>query len=314
MMGIKLFIFLFFFAVSGKLNSQGCNDAGLCTFGEFGTVLTEQEKRFSTGISYIFGLGEKQNLINTIQLDQRYSVFKNKGQVFLRFPFTYIYGDIGQTAGLGDVTLGIDLTVYQKEDMKFSAMAGGKIPSNEANISRDNKGLPMAYQTSLGTYDLILGINFDIKKWRIGTGYQKPFGANGNTFLHEYWEDNEDALEYWESNHLVRGDDIMLRVDRYFTIKEKNSLFAGLLAVYRIQKDRIVKDGEVIALEGSDGVTLNASLGYNIFLQNNSSLRLVLAAPIITRHVRADGLTRTFVFSLTYTIGTGKKKMMVEIP
>jgi len=36
--------------------------------------------------------------------------------------------------------------------------------------------------------------------------------------------------------------------------------------------------------------------------------------PIITRHVRADGLTRTLVFSLTYTIGTGKKKAMVEIP
>lgn len=300
--------------ISQNSLSQGCNDAGLCTFGEFGTVPTAQERRSSTEVSYIFGLGEKENLINTVQLDQRFSIFKNKGQVFLRLPFTYVYGKLGHTAGLGDVGIGLELTLYKKEDFRISAMAGAKIPPNNANISQDDRGLPMAYQTSLGTYDLLLGANFDIEKWRIGAGYQKPFGANGNTFLHEYWEDNEDALKYWESNHLKRGDDFMLRLDRHFTIKEKNSILSGLLAVYRIQKDRIEKDGEELALEGSDGITINASLGYNILLQNSGTLRLLIAAPIITRHVRADGLTRTAVFSMTYMIGPGKKKAMVEIP
>ena len=193
-------------------------------------------------------------------------------------------------------------------------MVGGKLPPNRANIEKDGKGLPMAYQTSLGTYDLILGINLAFDKWRIGAGYQKPFGSNGNTFLHEYWENNEDALEYWESNKLNRGDDAMLRVDRYFIVREKNTLFAGLLAVYRLQKDRIEVINKDIRLEGSNGLTLNASLGYNIALQNHGSLRFLLAAPIITRKVRADGLTRTAIFSLTYVLGSGKKKMMVEIP
>jgi hypothetical protein len=313
----RIFFFLilaFSFIVMHETRSQGCNDAGLCTFGEFGTMTSEQQQRFTTEVSYIFGLGEKQNLINTLQLDQRFSILDNKGQVFLRLPFTYVYGRLGQTTGLGDVTAGLDLTLYQKDELKITAMAGGKIPPNKANISQDGRGLPMAYQTSLGTYDLILGANMYIQKWRIGAGYQKPFGENGNTFLHQNWEDNEDALEYWESNKLKRGDDVMLRVDRYFTVREKNSFFAGLLSVYRLQKDRIEKNGEEIALEESNGLTLNASLGYSIALQNNGSLRLLLAAPIITRKVRADGLTRTAVFSLTYLLGTGKKKMMVEIP
>jgi hypothetical protein len=313
MKGIQLFIVLFLLSAASEVFSQGCNDAGLCTFGEFGSVHPADQKRFSTEVSYIFGLGEKQNLLNTIQLDQRFSIFRNKGQVFVRLPFTYVYGLLGQTVGLGDVTVGMDITLYQKDEVKILAMAGGKIPPNDANISKDGKGLPMAYQTSLGTYDLLLGANMIIKKWRIGAGYQKPFGSNGNTFLHEQWEGNENALKYWESNQLKRGDDVMLRVDKYFKIKEKNSLFAGFLGVYRLQKDRITKDGEEVRLDQSDGITLNASIGYTIALQNNGSIRLLLAAPVITREVRADGLTRTAIFSLTYVLGSGKR-MMVEIP
>jgi len=311
---IRLFILLLF-TLSGvrSINAQGCNDAGLCTFGEFGTIPTEQPARFSTEVSYIFGLGEKQNLINTLQLDQRFYIFKNKGQIFLRLPFTYVYGKLGQTAGIGDVGVGLDLTLYQKEDFKISAMAGAKLPPNNANITQDGRGLPMAYQTSLGTYDLLLGLNFDIKKWRIGAGYQKPFGENGNTFLHQTWEDNAYAQEYWESYHLKRGDDATLRVDRSFSIREKNSLFAGLLVVYRLQKDQITKDGQQISLEGSDGMTLNANIGYQVACDNGGALRFLLAAPIITRHVRADGLTRTAIFSLTYTLGKGRSQR-VEIP
>jgi hypothetical protein len=311
---IKLFILINILIFSLDGISQGCNDAGLCTFGDFGTLQTEQPQRFTTEISYIFGLGEKENLINTLQLDQTFSIFNDNAKLFLRLPFTYVYGKLGHTAGLGDVTVGLDITLYQKEELKLTAMAGGKLPPNDANITQDGRGLPMAYQTSLGTYDMVLGANLNVRKWRIGAGYQKPFGTNENTFLHKYWEDNEDALEYWESNKLKRGDDVMLRVDRYFTVREKNSLFAGLLGVFRLQKDRIEKDGEEIALDNSDGLTLNASIGYNIVLRNNGAVRLLLAAPVITRKVRADGLTRTAVFSLTYVLGSGKKETLIEIP
>lgn len=297
----RLTILFIAISLTAETYSQGCNDAGLCTFGEFGNIPSEDKKQITTEISYIFGLGEQQSLVSTIQLDQGFFVFKGRGQVFIRLPFSYVYGKLGQTAGLGDMSAGLDYRVYQKDQLAISVMAGGRIPPYDANKSDDGRGLPMVYQTSLGTYDLILGAAFDIEKWRIGLGYQKPFGSNNNTFLHEFWEDDEDALEYFESYHLDRGDDLMLRLDKYFFVRNKNILTAGLLGVYRLQKDRILKDDEKISLEKSSGITLNASLAYTISLEDKGALRFLLAAPLITREHRADGLTRTLVFSLTYS-------------
>jgi hypothetical protein len=282
--------------------SQGCNDAGICTFGEFDGVNNPHTgKGIKTEISYIFGLGENNNLVNTIQLDQRFDIFNGKGSVFFRLPFTYVYGTLGQTSGLGDVTAGLDYAVYQKEKVMVSLTAGAKLPSNDANKSSDGKGLPMAYQVSLGTYDLLAGAGITLQTWRIGLAYQKPFGANGNAFLYDFWEGEDEALEYFESNELKRGDDVMLRLDKDFTLKNNSSLQASVLAVYRIQKDQIVKNDIPVDLEDSNGLTLNLSVAYNIPLKNQDNVRLLLAAPVITREIRADGLTRTFVFSLAYS-------------
>jgi hypothetical protein len=298
-------IFLVLFAFSASYGfSQGCNDAGICTFGDFGAIQTEQQQqKLNAEITYIFGLGEQENLINTLQLDQRFSILKDKGQIFLRLPFTYVYGNLGQTAGLGDVSAGIEYLIFQKGQSSISAVAGGKIPTYDANKSLEGKGLPMAYQTSLGTYDLLFGAGINLQEWRIGLAYQHPFGSNRNTFQHEDWPDDDDALEYFESNQLKRGDDMMLRLDRSFPAGKKNKLDAGLLVVYRLQKDQISMNNETISLDQSDGITLNASLGYTIAFQDQSVVRFLIAAPVITRKYRADGLTRTVVFSVAYALG-----------
>jgi hypothetical protein len=93
---IKL-IFLISIVFSGLSGfSQGCNDAGLCSMGDLdGQGLTAKNK-YNTQVSYIFGLGENQSLINTIQFEQRFIFLKDKGQLFLQLPFHYIYGDLGQ--------------------------------------------------------------------------------------------------------------------------------------------------------------------------------------------------------------------------
>lgn len=48
------------------------------------------------------------------------------------------------------------------EKIKFTL--GAKIPLSTANKSNENLPLPMDYQSSLGTYDLIFGIGYEIKK------------------------------------------------------------------------------------------------------------------------------------------------------
>lgn len=300
---LKILIILISVILVQQSFSQGCSDAGICTFSGFDDITFENSSRTNTEITYVFGLGERQSLNNTLQVNQSFNILKDKGSVFFRLPFTFIYGNLGHTAGLGDVTAGMEYLAYYKNKVNISITGGLKIPSNGANKTSDGKGLPMAYQTSLGTYDLLVGAGISITSWHIGLAYQKPFGSNDNTFLLESWEGNGDAMEYFESNQLKRGDDVMLRLDKGFVLKNKNSLKAGLLGVYRLQKDQIVKEGETIRLENSDGLTLNASLGYEVRLKNHSTLRFLLAAPLITRETLADGLTRTLVFSFTYSFG-----------
>ncbi|HSG68156.1 MAG TPA: hypothetical protein VK994_05570, partial [Bacteroidales bacterium] len=79
-------------------------------------------------------------------------------------------------------------------------------------------------------------------------------------------------------------------------------------ALYRMQKDKVSIDGERLALDDSDGFTLNVNLGYRKELRNNDAISLSIAAPIITREVRVDGLTRTFLVMFTYAFGQEKTK------
>ena len=300
-------ILLITFLLTGHyIYAQGCNDAGLCSMGDLdGQGLTSGNK-YNTRLSYIFGLGERQTMINTVQFEQRFIFWKNRGQIFLQLPFHYIYGELGQTFGVGDISVGFNYTYLKKKDLAASFLIAAKLPSNDANKTIDGKGAPMVYQTSLGTYDLALGANFFYKKWQVGLGYLKPFGSNNYYFYYSEWPGNTDALEYTQMQDLARGDDAMLRLNRFFYTK-KNRFNAGLLALYRIQEDKVTQGDNRIALDNSDGLTLNINLGYQKVLKNEDAITLSFAAPIITREVRVDGLTRTFVVMFTYAFGNKKK-------
>jgi hypothetical protein len=304
-------IILFTFLGSSQVFSQGCNDAGLCTMGDLDARGLSTGKKYNTQLSYTFGLGEKQSLINTVQFEQRFNLFDDRGQIFLKLPFHYIYGNLGQTYGVGDVTVGFNYSYLRKKDFNASFMVAGKLPVNDANKTIDDKGAPMVYQTSLGTYDLAVGANFTYKKWQFGAGYLKPFGVNKNYFDYSEWPDNEDALEYTEMSNLSRGDDGMIRVNRFF-FTEKNRFNVSLLALYRIQKDKVTQNGDVVALDNSDGLTLNINLGWHKVLKNKDAITVNIAAPIITREVRVDGLTRTFILMFTYAFGSEKKHYVFQ--
>jgi len=286
--------------------AQGCNDAGLCSMGDLDGQGLSMGNKYNTQVSYYFGLGEKQSLINTVQFEQRFLVLKDRGQIFVQLPFHYIHGTLGQTYGVGDISVGFNYTYLKKKDVSASFLIAAKLPPNDANKTIDDKGAPMVYQTSLGTYSLALGANIFYKKWQLGLGYLKPFGSNKNYFYHAEWPENEDALEYTQMNDLARGDDAMLRVNRFFYTK-KNRYNVGLLALYRVQKDIITQGENRIALDNSDGLTLNINLGYHKVLKNKDAITLSFAAPLITREVRVDGLTRTFVLMFTYAFGSKKE-------
>jgi len=306
MKGIKLVTIAGLLLSSLASYPQGCNDAGLCSMGDLDGQGLTADNKYNTQLSYFFGLGEKQSIINTIQFEHRFLFLKDRAQLFLQLPFHYVYGNLGQTFGVGDISVGFNYTYLKKKELSASFLIAMKLPPNDANKTIDDKGAPMVYQTSLGTYDLALGANFFYRKWQFGLGYLKPFGSNKNYFYHEEWPGNDDALEYAQMQDLARGDDGMIRVNRFFYTK-KNRYNVGLLALYRLQKDKITQYGNRIALDNSDGLTLNLNLGYQKVLKNKDAITVSFAAPIITREVRVDGLTRTFVIMFTYAFGNHKK-------
>jgi hypothetical protein len=306
-MKIKSIILLGILTISGlRLSAQGCNDAGLCSMGDLDGQGLTMNNKYNTQLSYFFGLGERQTLINTIQFEHRFMFMDDRAQLFLQLPFHYIYGNLGQTFGIGDISLGFNYTYIRKKEFTASFLVAFKLPPNESNKTIDEKGAPMVYQTSLGTYALALGANFFYRKWQLGLGYLNPFGSNRNYFYHSEWPDNENALEYTQMQDLQRGDDAMLRINRFFYTK-KNRFNAGLLALYRLQKDVVTQGEDRNALENSDGFTLNINLGYQRILKNGDAITASVAAPLITREVRVDGLTRTFVLMFTYAFGSKKE-------
>ena len=300
-----IFLYLLFSITVNFTYAQGCNDAGLCTMGDLDGQRSGNGDQYNTLLAYTFGLGEKQALVNTIQFEQRLNFADDRLQVFLKVPFHYIYGDLGQAYGPGDLSAGINYTFFNKDQTGASFMAAARLPVNDANKTIDGKGAPMVYQTSLGTYDIAAGTSLFYGKWQFGLGYQKPFGSNGNYFYHADWAYDRDALEYIEMSDLARGDDAMLRINRFF-YTEKSRFNAGLLTLYRVQKDKVTQYGQRVELDQSDGLTINLNLGYHRVLKNHDAITLSAAAPLITRKVRADGLTRTFVLMLTYAFGQKK--------
>lgn len=293
-------------------HAQGCNDAGLCGMGDLDGRRLTTGSHYNTQLSYFFGLGEQQSLINTIQFEQRFSFMKDRGQVFLQLPFQYVYGKLGSTYGVGDISLGINYTYLKKNDLAASFLIAGKLPSNGSDLTIDEKVAPMVYQSSLGTYALALGANLFYQKWQFGVGYLKPFGSNQNNFDPSDWQENNHAEEFIQMSDLKRGDDAMLRVNRFFYSK-KNRFNTGLLALYRVQKDIVTQNGDRVALEDSEGLTLNINFGYYRVLKNKDAITLSLAAPLLTREVRVDGLTRTFVVMFTYAFGKRDKSMFDSI-
>jgi len=282
-------------------HGQGCSDAGACSIGsmdeEYDTEVAPPKIRLSYEQS--FGLGEKFTFISqtSIALDLRVG---KSTSIVIRTPFIFTSGNLGNSSGIGDVLVSVIQQLYKNDQSQFGVLVAGKIKSNNSNISFAGNPLPMAYQTSLGTYDIIVGAQYLWKTWDFYMAYQHPFGRNENEYLNNPLETDESKI-YFESKHLKRGDDLALRVQKTFHLKKQQSLQPGVMPIYRIQKSVITKDDKDVTLDGSDGLTLNLYLTYVKKLKGNTIMYLTGAAPIIDRDYRADGLTRNFVLILRFT-------------
>ena len=305
---------------------QGCSDPGICTVGSLNSENTKdsvsvidftdagleqllkvpyQREKYRLELSGIGSTGERDlqylgvNLRGVIRL-------KKKMLLNVKVPITQASGPLGSNTGLGDITVSIQNTFYSGKSSRLSFTAGVVVPTGDANKSDNGFVLPMAYQTTLGAYGVLVGLSGAFKNWSGAIGYQQTLGRNGNQFDRDalvldpaqpgYDELNRARRGFVSTTELGRGNDIMLRVERRINLSSRFSMVAGILPIQRIgQSERTQLNGERVEIEGSDGLTLNLTGGLRYSPNRKWLFRGNVGAPVVNREVRADGLMRRFV-------------------
>ncbi len=288
------------------VKGQGCSDAGFCTMGamrpnQHYSSATNLKLR-SLDLSQYIGFTKFGDLILNYSLDVNVSI-GNKNTFQVKLPYQLVNSSLGNTNGTGDVSLSFSRNLVAKRNYQINASAGTKIPTMDPNLkASDGRPLPMYYQTSLGTYDIIAGASFITRNWLIATGYQQALNQIGNEFTWAAWKSSPQtstANEYPVSKDLRRGSDVMLRVERNFR-SSKFNVYVGLLSIYRITKDQVfsAKTKQVEAVDGTTGLALTALMGGGYNINTKISIKAMVGIKLTNRKINPDGLSREWVQTL----------------
>jgi hypothetical protein len=298
---------------SGKGLAQGCSDAGFCTMGAMKPDQPFNKKiEFklrSMEVSFYRGTTTLTPVIYVANADMTFGI--NARTFFqVKLPYQAVTGRLANTSGLGDISLCFTRNIKSAERYNINLSVGGKIPTNNADKDIDGRPLPMYYQTSLGTFDLISGISLITKQWLFATGIQIPLNKNNNQFVWSAWDGNEEEAyvdRYNQAMELKRGTDVMLRVERNFRFSRFN-FSLGLLPIYRVTKDEFSRSGKEAGSQitrvvhpDAKGLAMSGifTAGYNFDVR--SGVKLLVGHKIVQRDINPDGLTREFVSTLSYS-------------
>ncbi len=310
---IRVFLFLIFLVSKFYVMGQGCSDAGFCTMGAMKPDQPYNKraslKLRSMELSFYRGTTTLSPIVYVATADFNFSL-NSKNTFQLKVPYQHVEGRLGNTSSMGDLSLCITRSIFASDKFDLNLSIGGKIPTNNSDLTTEDQVLPMYYQTSLGTYDFIAGLSIINRKWLFATGIQIPLNANKNQFDWHRWN-SSDAEElsyvqhYANATNLWRGTDVMLRVERNFRLSRFN-FSVGLLPIYRIVSDRItnfqgVRTSKDLAGNTAEGLALSwiTTAGYNF--NTKSGIKLLVGHKIVQREFSPDGLTRELVTSFTYS-------------
>ncbi|AFM05703.1 hypothetical protein Fleli_3379 [Bernardetia litoralis DSM 6794] len=304
-LSVVLFLFL---AHKKSVFAQGCSDAGFCTMGAmrpdqpFSKKLNIRLR--SVSLTQYVGLTKFDDKILSYIAEANVGI-SDKWQAQIKLPYTFVQGPLANTQGIGDISLSLTRTLIQKKEWQLNATLGAKIPTNNANFKNDiGLSLPMYYQSSLGTYDLIAGIAFLNKNFLFAAGIQHPFNQIDNGFKWGIWKEHpltETANHYPVAQFLDRGTDAMLRAE-YNLRFSKWSMNIGILPIYRFTPDVITspQTSERIEVQDSKGVAVSGLIGGTYNFSARSSLKLLLGKQLQRRYSNPDGLSREWVNTITY--------------
>jgi hypothetical protein len=292
---------LFFGIALIDLRAQGCSDAGFCTVDSLKLQRDRmQPLQYPNKLKIGFLRGEADNDIAVYGGYLEYTRrVHEKLDLNTKLNFLGQEGAVGDSAGPSDIYLNASCLL----DKNVILTGGVKLPLDDGNRLRNGLSLPMDFQPSLGTVDLIFGIGFEIEKLGVTFAFQQPVTQNDNAFLPENYPENSGFDEFHPTNHYKRKGDMLIRMSYYIPLGKKWKLTPSLLPIFHLQEDEYTNsDEEKILITGSRGLTLNVNVFLEYSLNLKNRIEFGFGAPTKTRETRPDGLTREFVISMEYKL------------
>lgn len=296
---ILLLSFMFAVLQVADLNAQGCSDAGFCTLNNFkpnaiDTTTPANQVRIGASVGgadhsiSVFGnyLEYDRRLGKRFGFDAKITSLAQSGNGFSTFGLSDVYANL-----------------HVKFREKFKLSVGAKIPLTDGNALKNGLPLPMDYQSSLGTYDLILGLAYGIKGLQLAAALQQPLTQNDNAFLDPAYPGDVRFAQFQSTNGFERKGDVLLRGAIPVSAGSQFKLTPSLLLIYHLGNDRFTNSlGKQQEIEGSQGLTINANAFVDYMLNQHNALQLSIGVPLLVREARPDGLTRSFVINLEYSL------------
>lgn len=305
---LPLFLLLVLFCANFETKAQGCSDAGICTAGSNhvhsaplkGDSLVEAYAKdpisFHLKYSPSFGGGEVSTQYFSNQLEVSATI-GNSWEFSASLPYTFISGKLGNHHGLGDVLLTANYSHNIGDSWRVGGLLGAKIRTGDASQISNGRPLPMAYQTSLGTNDLLLGGNVSYKqRLSLVVGYQQPLTeSNQNAFNAASWLPDTTARSFDNTLAFSRKPDLIANLSYRFKFKQWG-LSASALSIFHLGDDIATQSlGQRVSIVDSKGVTLNLTFGTYYSISPKWQVGLSAGMPLLVREARPDGLTRAFV-------------------
>lgn len=293
-----ILILSFIGAIITTANAQGCSDAGFCSVGNtFKGDKVDLKNNLEVGA--VYGIGEKDVKVYSPYLIYT-RIFSKHFGLSTKLTSNVANGSFGTRANIGDVfiTGNYKFNTSDYDKSKWSGILGVKIPLTAGNDKINTVSLPMPYQSSLGTFDVIAGIDLAMKKWEFSTAIQVPLNNNKNSYLKEL----APTKKFVSTNLFERKSDALFRAAYKFkTGNQKFTFKPNVLFIYHLGNDSFMNSfGIKEEIKKSEGITINANLITSYKIASNSSLEASLASPLVVREVRPDGLTRALTFGLSY--------------
>lgn len=293
MMINKKIALLFIFGISNFIHAQGCSDAGFCTSDNIkhGIVSDSLKNTFKFGVNY--GEADFDVAVFGMYVEYKYQLTE-KVNIGMRLNYINQFRDNISSSALSD---GFIIADY-KINPTMSANIGLKIPFSDGNLKNNGVALPMDFQPSLGTYDVVLGLSKKYKNLLFAIGYQQPLNKNKNTYFKPL-----NSAEFFTTNQFKRAPDVLARVGYSYKLNDKWKISPSLLPIYHLANDTfedVIQ--QEIQIDGSKGLTLNGNLLVQYQLNPKNAFEFSVGSPLIIRDNRPDGLTRSVVLNLEYKI------------